>query len=90
MASKRLAGIVVFYLMAARGIRRERAWSAYGLALLTLVLTAVPFAVGVLREQGLGNRKASNLGVAVAFSLALVSCFLGPGGRWIHKQVVRC
>jgi signal peptidase I len=60
------------YLIAAWGIRRERAWSAYGLALLTLVLTAVLFAGGVQREQGLGNARALNLGVAVALSLALV------------------
>jgi hypothetical protein len=67
------------YLIAAWGIRRERAWSAYGLALLTLVWTAVLFAGGMLREPGLGNARALNLGVAVAFSLALVILLFGAG-----------
>jgi signal peptidase I len=91
------------YLIAAWGIHRERAWSAYGLALLTLVLNAVPFAVGMPRERSLVNVEVLTLAVAVAFSLALVILLFFAGramerhcGRrgmawpWIAGSVFAC
>jgi signal peptidase I len=76
------------YLIAAWGIHREHAWSAYGLALLTLVLNAVPFASGMLRERSLANAEALTLAVAVAFSLALV-ILLFFAGRAMERHYGR-
>jgi hypothetical protein len=60
------------FLIAAWGIRNRRAWSAYGLALLTLVLSAVPFANEMISGPGFAKERAASLAVAMLFSLTMV------------------
>ena len=78
----------LLFLIAAWGIRRGRAWSAYGLALLTLVLSGVPIVAALLRGQSLASREAWSLGVAAVFSLALVLLlfFAGQALERLHGR----
>ena len=71
------------YLIVALGIRRERAWSAYGLALLTLVLTVVPIAGVIFGE--LSQIQVWSLAAAVLFGLAIVM-LLFFAGRAIERR----
>lgn len=68
------------YLIAAIGIRRKRAWSAYGLALLTLVTTAVP-----ILELSRQTIPMSFLATAVLFGLGIALVLLFAG-----RAIERC
>jgi signal peptidase I len=68
--------------IAAWGIRRQRAWGAYGLALLTLVATIVPLAVIQFGQQN--SLLASALAIAVVISAAIV-LLLFLAGRALER-----
>jgi signal peptidase I len=74
----------VVFLASAFGMRRLHAWSAYGAALLILVMTGVPLA-GLLAE---GNVRASLVLVSGVISLAIV-LLLFFAGRALEGQYGR-
>jgi signal peptidase I len=72
------------FLITAWGIRRRRAWSAYGLAILLFVLTAVPL-VSILIQ---GTQQAAQLISAGVFALAIVILlfFAGRAIEAVHGR----
>lgn len=69
----------LLYLIAAWGIRRDRAWSAYGLGLFTSILALVLAIEAMVGQNNPASVNRGTLSLALAFNLAIIVLLIYTG-----------